>query len=84
MGWAGLTNGALLEKARQYFDVFLTADRNLSYQQNLKTFDIAVVVLQAESTRLIDTLKLMPQVLTCLETIQSGQVVLIRPEPLVF
>lgn len=81
MGWAGLTNGALLEKAQQRFDVFITGDRNLSFQQDLNTFDIAVVILEAESTRLIDTWRLMPRVLTSLETIQSGQVILIRPEP---
>ena len=74
-GWAGLTNGKLLEKAQQQFDVFLTADRNLSFQQNLKTFQIAVIVLEAGSTRLSDTLLLMPHVLASLETIQPGQVV---------
>jgi len=35
MGWSGLTNGALLEKAAQEFDVFLTGDRNLTFQQTL-------------------------------------------------
>ena len=80
-GWAGLTNGILLEKAQQQFDVFLTADRNLSFQQNLMSFDIAVIVLEARSSRLIDTLRLMPQVLTSLETVQPGQVICIRPEP---
>jgi hypothetical protein len=80
-GWAGLTNGVLLEKAQQQFDVFITGDRNLCYQQNLKTFDIAVVVMEAASTRLSDTLKLIPQVLRSIETIQPGQVVRISPEP---
>ncbi|HEY9501500.1 MAG TPA: hypothetical protein VIR01_07745 [Pyrinomonadaceae bacterium] len=75
MGWAGLTNGTLLELAQNQFDVLLTGDLNLSFQQNVKGFDIAVVVLQAGSTRLIDILKLIPQVLTSLETIQPGQVV---------
>ena len=80
-GWTGLTNGKLMENAQHQFDVFLTADRNLRFQQNLETFDIAVVVLEAVSTRLIDTLQLMPQVLTVVEMIQPGQVVRIRPEP---
>ena len=77
-GWAGLTNGRLLEKAQQQFDVFLTGDRNLSFQQNLQAFDIAVVVLEAASTRLSDTLPLIPDVLAVLETIQPRQVVRIR------
>jgi len=49
MGWSGLTNGALREKAAQEFDVFLTGDRNLTFQQTLSRFDLAVVILHAES-----------------------------------
>jgi len=79
-GWAGLTNGMLLQVAQKEFDVFLTGDLNLSFQQNVKNFDIGVVVLEAASTRLIDTLQLIPQVLATLETIQSGQVITIRAQ----
>lgn len=80
-GWVGLTNGNLLEKAQQQFDVFLTGDRNLSYQQNLKAFQIAVIVLEAGSTRLSDTLQRIPLVLASLETIQPGQIVRIASVP---
>ena len=38
MGWAGFKNGALLTLAEKEFDVFITVDRNLSFQQNLPTF----------------------------------------------
>lgn len=74
-GWAGLTNGRLLETAQHQFDVFLTGDRNLSFQQNLHTFEIGVVVLESGSTRLSDTMQLIPDVLRVLETIQPGDVV---------
>jgi hypothetical protein len=56
MGWGGITNGALVEKAELEFDVFLTGDHNLSFQQNIARFRIAVVVLHAESTQLRSTL----------------------------
>ncbi len=75
MGWGGLTNGMLLEKAQENFDVFLTGDRNLSFQQNVTRFRIAVVVLEAKSTRLIDTIQLMPQVLRILTGVTPGRVV---------
>lgn len=78
VGWAGLTNGKLLEKAQEKFDVFLTGDRNLAFQQNLTRFNISVIVLESRSTRLIDTVPLMPQVLTSLETVQAGQLIRIR------
>src|SRR5215203_4217535 len=73
--WGGITNGMLLEKAQDEFEVFLTGDMNLRFQENLTKFDIAVVVLEARSTRLSDTAELLPQVLKVLKTIQRGQVV---------
>jgi hypothetical protein len=79
-GWSGLANRKLLKKAAQEFDVFLTGDRNSSFQQSIPVIDIAVVILEARSTRLFDTLKLIPQVLTTLSTIQPGEVVRIRAE----
>jgi hypothetical protein len=54
MGWTTVKNGALLTLASQHFDVFGTVDRNLSFQQNLGGFSIAVVVLQAKTNRLAD------------------------------
>jgi hypothetical protein len=46
MGWEGLTNGELLNEAEKAgFDVLLTTDKNIRYQQNLKTRKIALVVL---------------------------------------
>jgi hypothetical protein len=73
-GWAGLTNGLLLQKAEGEFDVFLTGDTNLTFQQNLTTFDITVIVLETQSTRLVDTAKLMPNVLKILSTVRRGEV----------
>ena len=44
MGWSGTKNGELLALAEAEFDVFVTVDRNLSFEQNLQKFDIAVIV----------------------------------------
>ena len=52
MGWTGVKNNQLLALAEAEFDVFITVDRNLSFEQNLPQFDIAVIVLQAPSNRL--------------------------------
>lgn len=78
MGWSGIKNGTLLALAQEEFDVFLTADRNLSFQQNTTRFQIAVVVLVAGSTQLQKTLPLMTQVLSLLPGLVSGQVVIVR------
>ena len=73
MGWAGVKNGQLLALAETEFDVFITVDRNLSFQQNLPQFDIAVIVLQAPSNRLADLKPLAPKVLAILTTIVKGK-----------
>nr|WP_199314654.1 MULTISPECIES: DUF5615 family PIN-like protein [unclassified Desertifilum] len=77
MGWAGVKNGQLLALAEAEFDIFITVDRNLSFQQNLPQFDIAVIVLQAPSNRLADLKPLAPQVLALLATVAKGQAIAI-------
>jgi len=72
IGWAGLKNGELLARADGQYDVFLTMDANLSFQQYLATLRIAVVVLKAASNRLADTRPLMPNVLALLPTLTPG------------
>jgi len=79
MGWGGIKNGALLIKAEREFDVFITGDRNLSFQQDTTKFDIAIVVLHAPSTQLHQTLPLMAKVLALLPALRPGQVVNVYP-----
>jgi hypothetical protein len=74
MGWTTIQNGALLTLASQHFDVFVTLDRNLSFQQNLDSFSIAVVVLKAKTSRLTDLKPLIPNLLTAIESAPSGAV----------
>jgi hypothetical protein len=65
----------LLRLAAGQFDVFLTSDRNLSFQQNLSGFSIAVIVLHARTNRLELLAPLMPAVLEVLSGIEAGKVV---------
>lgn len=59
-GWAGLKNGNLLRAAEGAFDVFVTVDKNLQYQQNVGVRDLAIVVLDAQGTTFADLLPLVP------------------------
>jgi predicted nuclease of predicted toxin-antitoxin system len=45
MGWAQLKNGALLKEAESQFDIFITTDKNLKYQQNIAGRKLAILVL---------------------------------------
>jgi hypothetical protein len=72
MGWAGLRNGELLRRAEELFDVFITADQNLRYQQNLSGRTLAILVLPSNQVPLV--IRLVPAVETLLATIQPGTV----------
>ena len=76
-GWAGLKNGELLRVAENEFDVWITADRSIEYQQNLSRFEIAVVVLVALSNQLQALLPLMPRLHEVLQLIEPHQIVYI-------
>jgi hypothetical protein len=74
MGWSTIKNGELLALAANEFDVFVTVDRNLSFQQNLPAFSIAVIVLCASTNRLADLKPLIPELLTCIPGAKKGAV----------
>jgi len=74
MGWSTIKNGELLALAAGEFDVFVTVDRNLSFQQNLPAFAIAVIVLRAISNRLADLKPLVPELLACIPGAKRGTV----------
>lgn len=62
-GWTGIKNGKLLKLAAAEFDIFLTMDGNLEFQQNLATLPIAVLVVEAVSNRMEHLLPLVPGIL---------------------
>lgn len=78
MGWASKRNGELLGLAVGRFEVFVTADRNLSYHQDPSAFDIAIVVLVARSNRLEDLRALVPRLLEVLPTAARRAVTLVQ------
>lgn len=76
-GWAGLSNGELLRAAANEFDVFVTMDKNLPFQQNLPSFDVAVVVIRAMSNAYTDVLPLMPDVNDAIRRSVSGAAIVV-------
>ena len=69
VGWSGIKNGELLARAATRFDVFVTADRNIEFQQNLAKLPIAVVVLMLRSTRVQAIEPIVPELLKLLNHI---------------
>ncbi len=62
-GWTGIKNGKLLGLASAGFDVFLTMDRNLEFQQDLAALPIAILVVEAVSNRMEHLAPLVPGIL---------------------
>jgi hypothetical protein len=73
-GWAGISNGKLLSLAAAEFDVFVTVDRNLPFQQHLPKFDIPVILLRSKTNRLADLIVLVPELLSIIAVAPKGVV----------
>ena len=54
-GWSGIRNGDLLQKAEAEFELFITCDQNLRYQQNLTGRHIAILELSTNDLRRIQS-----------------------------
>ena len=74
MGWASKKNGELLRLAENDFDVFVTTDQRLSYQQSVARFAIAVVVLVSRRNKIEFLLPLVPELARALGEVQPGEV----------
>ena len=75
MGWKGVVNGRLLDLAEQDFDVLVTLDRSLPFQQNLHARQISIILLVAPNNQLHTLVPIMPTVQTILEKIKPGQLI---------
>ena len=74
-GLSGKTNGELLRLAEGKFDVFVTLDKGVEYQQNLTGYGIAILLIHAKSNRLADLLPHVPACRAALRTIRPGELV---------
>ena len=71
MGWAGIKNGDLISKAEAIYDVFLTADKNLRYQQNMTGRTIALLIFPTNKLSVVK--QLAKEIEAALSRIKSGE-----------
>lgn len=71
MGWSGTKNGDLLDLADAEFEVFVTSDKNLRYQQNLSRWSLGVIVLP--SNRVPIGAQVLPRIREAIMSIQPGE-----------
>jgi predicted nuclease of predicted toxin-antitoxin system len=72
-GWTGITNGELLRRMATEYDVLVTMDRGLEFQQNLATVSVGVLLVRAPSNRMVHLLPLVPAMLEALPALKPGQ-----------
>jgi hypothetical protein len=78
MGWAGVKNGELLRRAAGQFDILLTVDRNLEYQQSFPNLSLAVIIVHAPSNDIKVLRSLMSAVLAEIPRAKAGAVTRVR------
>ncbi len=76
-GWSGMKNGALLRAASARFEIFVSMDLGIPFQQAVSTLPISIILLNAPSNRLNDLRPLAPKLLATLADVCSGQVITI-------
>jgi hypothetical protein len=74
LGWAGTKNGALLKRASDVCNVFLSMDGNVEHQQNVASLSFGVVVIDAPSNRMADLLPVVPELLQAIDAVRPGEV----------
>jgi hypothetical protein len=77
-GLKGLKNGQLLRAATGHFGALITVDQNITYQQNLESLQISILILVARSNRYESLTPLIPQALEALKQISPGEIVHIK------
>ena len=71
MGWGGLVNGKLLKAACEEFDVLISGDKNMQYQQNEALLPMSVITLVAPNNRIESFLPLLPELLKVLSKLEQ-------------
>jgi hypothetical protein len=72
-GWAGITNGELLQRMQGEYDALVTMDRGIEFQQNLSTLPFGVLLVRASSNRMVHLQPLVPAILDGLPAVKPGE-----------
>jgi predicted nuclease of predicted toxin-antitoxin system len=73
-GWTGIKNGELLRRMTGQYDVLVTMDRNIEFQQRLSTLPFGIVLVRARSNRIQDLRPLVPSILSALDAVSPGRI----------
>lgn len=74
-GWNGIKNGKLLKRAEKEFDVLMTIDRSIEFQQNLSEFNLIIFLLTAPNNDYDDLLPIVPKINKNFKQVHSDNVI---------
>jgi predicted nuclease of predicted toxin-antitoxin system len=80
-GWSAFKNGELLKRASASFDVLVTIDQRMRYQQNVAGLPLGVVAIEVPDTRIAFLYPLLPELREAIEHVRPGEVLVIRQKP---
>lgn len=80
MKWNGKKNGELLSRAEQEFDVLITVDKNIKYQQNFINYQISLIVLDVTNTHLDSIIPLIEDIRGKVQEIQIHEIIIISED----
>jgi hypothetical protein len=78
LGWRGIKNGVLLDLIAGSFEVIITTDKNLPFQQNLPKRRLAAIILPSNRMRIVKSL--MPEIASAIETVREGETIELKPK----
>ncbi len=78
LGWRGIKNGVLLDLMAGSFEVIITTDKNLRFQQNLPKRQLAAIILPSNRMRIVKPL--IPEIASAIETIREGEIIALTPK----
>lgn len=74
MGWSMLEDGPMLDPMAGKFDILLTVDKSMRFQQSLTGRPFAVIVLRARTNRVAELARLVPALIKVMNVIEPGEV----------
>ena len=77
--WTGIKNGELLRRMSGEYDVLVTMDRSIEFQQRISTLPFGIVLVHAPSNRMQDLKPLVPLILSALDAVEPGRIRQVGP-----
>jgi len=79
MGWSGTKNGELMSLcAVGCFDIILTIDKNMIYQQNIEKYPISIVVLNSQTSKIEELNHFIPSLLKQIHHLEKNKAYIIE------